>query len=65
MNTGEGHNLEKLLLRPEEAAEILGIRRTKLYEMLRRNEVPKVIVGHSIRVPVEALRRWIAERTEA
>ena len=50
---------ERLLLRPEEAATAIGISRAKCYELLSRGELPSVRIGSSIRVPVEALRRWI------
>jgi excisionase family DNA binding protein len=59
----------KLLLRPLEAAEAIGVGRSKVYELLASGEVPSIKIGGSVRVPVDALRRWIdrqlAERTEA
>ena len=53
---------ERLLLRPTEAAELLGICRTKTYQLLASGELPSVRIGGSIRVPVDALRQWITER---
>lgn len=42
----------------------LGVSRSKAYQMMKNNEIPWVRVGRrSIRVPDEALRKWIAERT--
>lgn len=54
--------MEKMLLKPSEAAEILGIGRTRTYEMLASGELPSIRMGRSIRVPVAALKRWVEER---
>jgi len=56
--------MDKLLLRPVEAAEVIGISRTKIYELLARGELPSVRIGASVRVPVEALRAWIARQLD-
>lgn len=53
----------RLLLRPIEAAEVLAIGRSRMYEMIRRNEIPVVRIGKSVRVPAGALRAWIEART--
>ena len=52
------------LLRVEEAAKILGIGRTKAFEMIARRELPIIRMGRLVRVPRAALDAWIAERTE-
>ena len=52
--------MEKLLLRPVEAAEAIGISRSKIYELLASGELPSVRIGASVRVPVEALDRRTA-----
>jgi excisionase family DNA binding protein len=61
--------MDRLLLRPMEAAEAIGCGRSKIYELLASGELPRVYLGSSVRVPVDALRAWIerqmAERTEA
>ncbi len=54
--------MEKLLLRPAEAAEVLGLGRSKTYELLASGALPSVRIGRSLRVPVEALRAWIKEQ---
>jgi excisionase family DNA binding protein len=56
--------MDKLLLRPVEAAEAIGISRSKIYELLASGELPSVRIGASVRVPVEALRAWIAEQLD-
>jgi excisionase family DNA binding protein len=53
--------MERLLLRPAEAAELLGISRSKTYEMLAAGELPSIRVRSSIRVPHQALVRWTEE----
>ena len=51
--------MEQLLLRPIEAAEVLGIGRSKIYELIAAGHVPSIRIGGSQRIPAEALRRWI------
>ena len=54
--------MEKLLLTATEASEAIGIGRTRIYELLASGELPSVRIGRSVRVPTEALKRWIQER---
>lgn len=54
--------MEKILLKPTEAAEALSLGRTRVYEMLATGELPSIRIGRSIRLPVAALQRWISER---
>jgi len=54
--------MERMLLKPIEAAELLGIGRTRMYEMLACGEIPSIRIGRSVRVPVGALQRWVDER---
>ncbi len=57
--------MEKLLVRPSEAAEILGLGRSKVYAMLASGELPSVRIGKSVRVPTQALRQWVQDRVIA
>lgn len=52
------------LLRVEEVAPLLGIGRSKAYELVATGDLPALRIGRLIRVPRHALDRWIAERTE-
>lgn len=52
---------ERLLLRPTEAAEMLGVGRSKLYELIAEGDIPTVRVGSRVRIPVEDLRAWIRD----
>ena len=56
--------LERLLLRPAEAAEILGVSRSKLYELIAQGKIPSVRLdeGRLIRVPLGALKLWLVEK---
>ncbi len=48
--------VERMFLRPREAAEALGVSVSKMYELIRAGIVPAVRLGRSLRIPVEALR---------
>jgi excisionase family DNA binding protein len=52
------------LLRVEEAAEVLQVGRTKVYELMARGELPVVRIGRSVRIPLRSLQEWIVDRTE-
>src|SRR5262245_23850983 len=54
---------ERLLLRPAEAAEVIGFSRAKTYELIAEGVIPSVRIGGCIRVPVAGLARCIEERT--
>ena len=57
--------MEKLLVRPTEAAELLGLGRSKVYALLASGELPMVKIGKSVRVPVDELRQWVNVRVMA
>ena len=54
---------EQLLLRPAEAADVLGVGRSKLYELIAQGVIPTVRVGSRLRIPVEELRNWVRQET--
>jgi len=55
--------MEKLLLRATEAAEVIGLGRSKMYDLIAKGVVPSIRIGKSVRVPVEELRHWVKEQT--
>jgi excisionase family DNA binding protein len=55
----------KLLYRPAEAADAIGISRAKLYALVAAGVIPSVRVGQSIRVPVKTLNDWIERQLES
>ena len=50
-----------LLLKPEEAADALGIARTRVYQLMRVGELRSVKIGKLRRIPVAALQAYIEE----
>ena len=54
--------MDRLLLKPVEVTEILGISRSRIYEMLATGELPSLRVGRCIRIPTDALKKWISTR---
>ena len=56
--------MEKFLLKPSEAAQLLGIGRSLIYELIARREIPSVRLGSCLRVPTESLQQWLREREE-
>ena len=54
----------RLLLRPAEAFELLGLARSTGYDLLARGLLPSVRFGtRAVRVPVKALMSWIDQQT--
>jgi len=47
----------------EEAARILSLSRSTIYEMLDAGELPSVRRGAARRIPVAALRAWVAHQS--
>jgi excisionase family DNA binding protein len=51
--------MDKLLLRPKEAAELIGIGRTKVFELMRTGQLESVRIGSSRRIPAFALLKYV------
>jgi excisionase family DNA binding protein len=51
--------MEKLLLTAEETAEILGIGRSKVYELLRAGVIQSVRIGTCRRIPAAAIVDYV------
>lgn len=52
-----------ILLKPMEVAELLGLSRSKVFEMIAAEELPVVRFGRVVRVPREELDSWIRFHT--
>jgi excisionase family DNA binding protein len=52
-------------LRPEEAGKVLGVRRTRAYQLIRLGVIPSVQIGGAIRVPKQAFEEWLAAANKA
>jgi excisionase family DNA binding protein len=54
----------RILLRVHEAAEMLGLSRATLYNLLAAGtEIPVVRIGRSVRIPRAELEEWITRQT--
>jgi excisionase family DNA binding protein len=53
--------MEQQLLRIDEAAKVLGLGRSKTYELVRKGSLPVVRIGTAIRVPTTDLQRFIEQ----
>ena len=54
--------MDKLLLKPSEVTQILGIGRSLVYELIARKEIPSIRLGRCIRIPSESLQRWLRDQ---
>jgi excisionase family DNA binding protein len=63
MEVSEAVRHQQLLLRPSEVAEMLGLSRSKIFELLAAGELPVVRIGRATRVAREGLELWVAEQT--
>jgi excisionase family DNA binding protein len=51
----------RLLLKPDEAADILGIGRSTLYELLAAGRIESVQIGRSRRIPMTVLEEYVEQ----
>jgi excisionase family DNA binding protein len=51
--------LAKLLLTPEEAAVMLSVGRTRVYELIGSGQLAAVRIGASRRIPLQELQRFV------
>lgn len=54
--------VESTMLRPAEAARLLGISRSHLYRLAAAGSIPAVRLGTAIRIPRAQLVAWIASQ---
>lgn len=52
----------RLLLKVEEAAQRLGIKRSLAWRLVRSGDLPSVRLGRLVRIPERALEEWIARQ---
>jgi excisionase family DNA binding protein len=57
--------MDKLLLRPEEAAEMLGVSRASVYRLLENGVLAGVRIGASRRIAVTEVEAFVARLAEA
>ena len=51
----------KMTLSVREAAEMIGISKPKMYELIREGEIPSIHVGKKIVIARQALLDWLSE----
>lgn len=56
--------MEKLLLSVKEAAEVMGVGRTKAFELLATGKLEGVLIGHRRLIPADAIAAFV-ERLRA
>ena len=52
--------LEKLCLTPREAAAVLSIGLTTLYDLLNRGKLASISIGRARRIPLSSLKAYVA-----
>lgn len=62
MNTTEIENRRPLAVSPADAARLLGIGRTRLYEELGSGGIPSFQLGRRRLIRIAALEAWMAAR---
>ena len=55
-------NMAKLTLSVPEAADVLGVSSTKMYEIVKIKGFPTIHVGKRILVSAKGLERWVEEQ---
>jgi excisionase family DNA binding protein len=57
--------IDPLLVLVEEAARLLSLSRSMIYELMDRGELPSVRCGAARRIPLAALHTWVERHTTA
>ena len=57
-----GETLQPLLLNVPQVAKLLGLSRTKVYELIATEGLPVVRFGRAVRVSFTALQQWLDQR---
>jgi excisionase family DNA binding protein len=52
-----------VLLRGVEVARVLGVSRSKVYQMMSDGTLPVLRIGRAVRVPKRALAKWVDHNT--
>ena len=53
---------KRLLLRPREVADLIGVSRSTAYELINTGQIPSLRIGGMLRVPAAGLEEMIAEK---
>lgn len=55
--------MEPLLLTVAETKQVLRLGHSKVYELIAAGELPSIKIGKARRIPMDAIKRLIAERS--
>ena len=55
---------EKLTYSVQEAAEVVGISASRMYQLVKTTGFPAVCIGRRIRVSKKGLERWVEEQAQ-
>ena len=56
--------MEPLTVRPKQLPALLGLSKAEVYKLLAVGDLPSIRCGKAILIPIDRLRRWVAERAE-
>jgi excisionase family DNA binding protein len=59
-NSASQHHIQPLAVSPSEAARLLGIGRTHLYELIGRGALRSVLLGKRRLIPIDAIKECLA-----
>lgn len=54
-----------MLLTVKDVESALQLGRTRTYELVRSGELPVIRIGRAVRIPRDALRRWVEAQVAA
>lgn len=57
--------MEKLTMNVSDLQQALGIGRNQAYDLVNRDDFPKIRVGRKILIPRDAFLRWLEKQTES
>jgi excisionase family DNA binding protein len=60
----KGQNPEPEFHTVSEVCAILGLGRTKVYDLIKREHLPVQKFGRATRIPVKRFQQWLQERPE-
>jgi len=56
--------LEKMTYNAKEAAKVLGIGTSKVYDLLHEGKIPHVKLGRTFIIPKQGLENWLQEQSK-
>lgn len=54
--------MERPFLSVQDVANLLGLTKNRVYQLIAQREIPFARVGGTIRIPAEAWERWLSEK---